>query len=170
MTRLTLIRAGALAAVAGGAFRAAASFAPIVIGSDFWRESLYVVVDTCLAVGLLAFCAQRSEGLEPWGTHGLAVALLGIATVRVNRFVSAADLYPVGALAIACGVMILTIRAWIVRRIRGWVPATFTFSTLVGVVGSVVQGADALFLCSGVMFGIAFIGLGVETWSSASSS
>ncbi|HEX9083745.1 MAG TPA: hypothetical protein VF836_03315 [Gemmatimonadaceae bacterium] len=88
----------------------------------------------------------------------------------MNRLISGADLYPVGALAIACGVMVLTIRAWIVNRIRGWVPAAFTFSTLVGVVGSVVQGANVLFVCSGVMFGIAFAGLGVETWTSTSRS
>jgi hypothetical protein len=61
---------------------------------------------------------------------------VGIATIRVNRLISAADLYPVGALAIACGVMILTIRAWIVKKIHGWVPIAFTLSTLVGVVGN----------------------------------
>ena len=68
-----------------------------------------------------------------------------------------------------CGVMILTIRAWIVNRIHGWIPAAFIFSTPVGVVGNAVQGADVLFGCSGVMFGIAFAGLGFETWISASS-
>src|SRR6266705_3396506 len=101
MTKVTIIRTGALAAIAGGAFRAAASFAPIVIGSDLWRESLYVVIDACLAVGLLAFYSQRSEALGPWGTSGLGVALVGIVTVRVNRLMPAADFYIVGALAIA---------------------------------------------------------------------
>jgi hypothetical protein len=54
-----------------------------------------------VAVGLVAFYSQRSEGLRPWGTPGLAVALVGIATVRANRLISAADFYPVGALTIA---------------------------------------------------------------------
>ena len=168
LTMATVIRTGALVAVAGGALRVAASFAPIVIGSELLRESLYVAVDACIAVGLLAFYSQRSEGLGRWGSLGLAVALVGIVTVRANRLISVADLYPAGALAIACGVMILTIRAWIVKRIHGWIPAAFTFSTLVGVVGNAVQGADVLFVCSGVMFGIAFAGLGFETWISAS--
>jgi hypothetical protein len=168
MTRSTLIRCGALAAIAGGSLRAAASFAPIIIGSDLWRESLYVVVDTCLTAGLLGFYSQRRKGLGPWATPGLAAALVGIATIRVNRLISAADLYAVGALATACGVMILTIRAWIVTEIRGWIPAAFTCSTLVGVIGSVVQGATALFVWSGVLFGIAFSGLGVEMWTAAS--
>jgi len=81
----------------------------------------------------------------------------------------AADLYPVGALAVACGVVILSLSEWTANKMRGWVPGAFIFSTLVGVIGS-VQGANALFVCSGVIFGITFAGLGVETWTSASTS
>jgi hypothetical protein len=55
MTRLTLVRTGGLAAIAGGVLGAAASFAPVVIGSDLQRESLYIVVDLCLTVGLAGF-------------------------------------------------------------------------------------------------------------------
>jgi hypothetical protein len=166
---LTIIRAGALAAIAGGALRAAASFAPFLIGSEAWRESLYVVVDTCLVAGLLAFYSQRSARLGRWGAAGLAVALVGIAAIRMNRLMSPVDLYAVGALAIACGVMILTMRAWITTVIQGWVPAAFMSSILVGVLGNVIHGGDALFVCSGMIFGIAFTGLGVETWTSAFS-
>jgi hypothetical protein len=114
---LTIIRTGALAAIAGGAFRAVASFAPILVGFDVWRESLYVVIDICLAVGLLACYSQRWKSLGRWGTCGLAVALVGIATVRMDRPRPAGDLYPAGALAIACGAMTLTIRAWIAKRL-----------------------------------------------------
>ena len=160
-------RAGAFAAIVGGSVRAVASFAPDVIASELWRQSLYAFVDACLALGLVAFYSSRSARRGAWGTTGLAVALVGIVTVRANRLVSTADLYPAGAFAIACGVMILTIRAWVARAIHGWVPAGFTISLLIGVVGSVVQGANALFVCSGVVFGVAFAGLGVETWASA---
>ena len=58
MTRSTLIRTGALMAIGGGALRAAASFAPTLIQSDLVRESVYVVVDVCLASGLLAFYSR----------------------------------------------------------------------------------------------------------------
>ena len=44
MTRSTLVRAGGLATIAGGALRAAASFAPVVIDTDIERESFYIVV------------------------------------------------------------------------------------------------------------------------------
>lgn len=87
-------RAGALTAIVGKAVRAVASFAADVIESELWRQSLYAFVDTCLALGLLAFYSSRSERRGAWGTTGLAVALVGIVTVRANRLMSTADLYP----------------------------------------------------------------------------
>jgi hypothetical protein len=156
-------------AIAGGALRAAASFAPVLIQSDLARESLYIVVDACLAAGLLAIDSLRPRRGGRWGTAGLTLALAGIATVRANRLISTTDLYPAGALAIVVGMIALSVSAWLVRQIRGWVPAAFILSTLLGVVGTFVQGANVLFIWSGVMFGIAFAGLGIDTWISASS-
>jgi len=166
MTRSTLVRTGALMAIAGGALRAAASFAPTLIQSDLGRESLYVVVDACLAAGLLAFYSRRPQNLGRWGTAGLTLALAGISTVRANRLISTTDLYPAGALAIAFGVIALSVSAWLVKQIRGWVAAAFILSTFLGIVGTLVQGASVLFVWSGVIFGIAFAGLGIETWIS----
>jgi hypothetical protein len=149
MARLTLVRAGGLAAIAGGALRAAASFAPVVIDSDIERESLYIVVDVCLTIGLVGFSARHSKSIGWPGAAGLALALVGLATVRANRAISTVDLYPAGALATACGVILLSARAWIARRIRG---------------------ANALLVWSGVIFGVAFAGLGIEMWKSGSNS
>src|SRR6267378_2887062 len=61
ISRAEITRAGGLAAVAGGLLRIAASVAPVVIESDFARESLYIVVDLCLISGLLAFYASQSR-------------------------------------------------------------------------------------------------------------
>ena len=54
------------------------------------------------------------------------------------------------------------------RHVSGWVPVAFVLSTFVGIIGSVVQDANALFVWSGVIFGIAFAGLGFEMWTSSS--
>jgi hypothetical protein len=105
MTRLTLVRTGGLVAIAGGLLRTAGSFAPVVIRSDLARESLYIAIDVCLTVGLIGFYMQRSKSIGWPGTAGLALALGGIAIVRANRAISTIDLYPAGALAIACGVI-----------------------------------------------------------------
>lgn len=168
MTRLTLVRAGGLAAIAGGALRAAASFAPLGLHSDIERESLYIVVDVCLTIGLVGFNARHCKSIGWPGAAGLALALVGLATVRANRAISTVDLYPAGALAIACGVILLSARAWVAGRIRGWVPMAFLLSTLIGLIGSYARGATALFVWSGVIFGVAFAGLGVEMWKSGS--
>ena len=155
-------------AIVGGALRAAASFAPTLIQSDLARESLYVVVDACFAAGLLAIGSLRPQRAGRWGTAGLTLAFAGIATVRANRLISTTDLYPAGALAIAVGMIALSVSAWLVSQIRGWVPAAFILSTLLGIAGTLVQGASVLFVWSGVMFGVAFAGLGIDTWISAS--
>ena len=170
MTRLSLVRAGGLAAIAGGVLRAAAAFAPAVVGSDLQRESLYFVVDVCLALGLLAFYALNAERLGRRGAAGLALALLGIAAVRASRIISAVDLYPVGALATACGVILLAVSAWVANKLPAWVPVTLLLSTFVGLVGSVIEAASTLFVWSGVMFGVAFAALGFKIWRSASNS
>ncbi len=143
--------------------RAAAAFAPALIQSDLWRETLYMAVDVCLAAGLLGVYSRRSERIDWWSIAGLALAWAGIATIRANRLIAAADLYPAGALAVSSGVVIFSVRAWLVNQIRGWVPAVFMLSTLLGLVGGTVQGAGALFVWSGVTFGAAFAGLGFET-------
>ena len=166
MTRSSLVRAGGVAAIAGGALRAAASFAPLVIDSNVERESLYILVDLCLTVGLLGFSARHSKSIGWLGATGLALALVGLATVRANRAISTVDLYPAGALATACGVILLSARVWVAQRIPGWVPVAFLISTFVGLLGSYVRGANSLFVWSGVIFGVAFVGLGGEMWRS----
>jgi hypothetical protein len=141
----------------------------VVIGSDLARESIYLVVDVCLIVGLIGFYAGRSKSLGWPGAAGLGLALSGIAIVRVNRAISTIDLYPAGALAIACGLIVVSARGWVVGKIAGWVPVAFVVSTFVGIIGSVVQDTNALFVGSGVIFGLAFAGLGFEMWTSSSN-
>ena len=65
---------GGLVAIAGGLLRAASSFAPVVIGSGLARESLYIVVDVCLTVGLIGFYLQRSDGRAPLASRSRSVA------------------------------------------------------------------------------------------------
>jgi len=162
MTRSTLVRAGCLVAIAGGVLRAAASFAPMVLHSDVERETLYLVVDLCLTLGLVGFHLRHSKSIGWPGAAGLALALGGMAIVRVSRAFSTVDLYPIGAVATACGVILLSFRTWVAGRLPGWILVAFLLSTLVGIIGSYVRGADVFFICSGVIFGVAFASLGIE--------
>jgi len=148
----------------------AASFAPVAIESARARELLYLVIDGCLTVGLVGFYAPRAKRLGWPGAAGLALALVGIAIVRANRAISTVDLYPAGALAIACGVIVVTARAWVAHTLAGWVPVAFVIATLVGLVGNVAPAGNALFVGSGVIFGLAFASLGVAVWMSRGSA
>lgn len=84
--------------------------------------------------------------------------------------ISTVDLYPAGALATASGVIILSARAWIACGISGWIPVAFLLSTVTGLIGGFVRGASALFVWSGVIFGVAFAALGAGMWMAASYS
>jgi hypothetical protein len=166
MSRAALIRAGGIAAIAGGLLRAAASFAPGV-GSDVERQLLYLVVDVLLLLGLLGFYALRHQDLGLTGALGFLLALFGIVIVRSRRAIPGLDLYPVGALAVAGGLIVMSVRAWSVKRLAVWVSLAFVVSAIVGVMGTVVSNAAWLFVVSGVLFGAAFAGLGREVWSAA---
>ena len=161
-----IIQAGAMAAVAGGLLRIAASFAPVVIASGSSRELLYVVVDLCLIAGLFAFYVSRRASLRWPGTCGFVAALVGLAIVRANR-VSPVDLYPVASITIVCGLTVLTLASWRAERSPGWVPLAFAASLILGVLGSAVPRVSVLFVVSGVVFGTAFAGAGWTIWSDA---
>jgi len=66
--------------------------------------------------------------------------------------------------------MALTSSLWAGRTISGWVPLAFALSMLLGIVGTIVTGANALFVWSGVGFGVAFAGLGCTIWSSSNAT
>jgi hypothetical protein len=106
MSRVRVLRAGAVTAVIGGALRAAVSFAPAVLTSAVFRESFFVAVDVCLATSLVSFYSIRE--LRPAGVVGLTLALAGIMAVRLDRALLFGNLYPLVALATAIGVMALT--------------------------------------------------------------
>jgi hypothetical protein len=161
------LRAGALAAVAGGGLRIAASFAPAALSAAAARD-LYATVDACLAASLIAFYSIR--GLRRSGAIGLTMALAGIAVVRMGAALSMVRLYPAGALAVAIGVVAFSSSLRADRRVPGWLPVAFGLSMLLGVAGSGVAGADRLFVLSGVLFGVAFAGLGVHVWKTVVAS
>lgn len=166
MSRAALIRAGGMTAIVGGVLRAAASFAPSV-GSDSERQLLYLVVDMFLLLGLLGFYELCHQDVGRTGASGFLLALFGLLVVRSSRAIPELDLYPLGALAFAGGLIGLCGSAWRVKTLAVWIPMAFVMSTLVGLVGTVADNSGRLFVLSGVLFGATFAGLGREVRSSA---
>ena len=161
------LRAGAVAAVAGGGLRIAASFAPAALSAAAAR-GLYATVDACLAASLIAF--YSIPGLRRSGAYGLTMALAGIAVVRVGAALSVIRLYPAGALAVAIGGVALSSSLRADRLVPGWLPVAFGLSMLLGIAGSGIAGADQLFVWSGVLLGVGFAGLGLNVWKTAVAS
>ena len=159
-SRQRAIRAGGLAAIAGGLLRIAASVAPVAIESESARESLYIVVDVCLIAGLLAFYASRNRHAGWPGAFGLVAALMGFGVIRANRAISSVDLYPIGSVAVVCGLIALTTISWKARTSSAWLPLMFTASLFFGIVASAVPEASVLVVVAGVVFGIAFACVG----------
>ena len=169
MSRAALIRAGGMAAIVGGVLRAAASFASS-LGSDAERQLLYLVVDMFLLLGLLGFYELRHQDIGRTGALGLLLALVGLTVVRSSRAIPGLDLYSMGALAFVVGLIVMCGSAWSVKTLAVLVPVAFVASTLVALVGTVVDNAGWLFVLSGVLFGGAFAGLGRAVWSAARRS
>ena len=164
MSRGALVRAGGIAAIVGGILRAAASFAP-GLGSDVDRQMLYFAVDMFLLLGLLGFYELCYQDVGRTGAFGFLLTLFGLIVVRSSRAIPGLDLYPVGAMAVAAGLIVLCGSAWRVKALAIWVPTAFVVSILVGLVGTVAANSEWLSVVSGVVFGAAFAGLGREVWS-----
>jgi hypothetical protein len=64
----------------------------------------------------------------------------------------------------AVGISVLAIRLWTAKALPHWVSGLLITSTLIGILGYVIQGFDILFVISGVIFGIGFIGAGFTVW------
>jgi hypothetical protein len=158
-----------MAAVGGGMLRVAASFMPNV-DSDAARQLLYLLIDVLLLLGVLGFYELRYGDVGRSGAVGFLFALVGLSVVRSSRAIPGVDLYPMGALALALGLLTLGVSAWKVKTLALWVPVTLLASILAGFVGTFVADAGWLFVLSGVAFGVAFAGLGHTVWSDVTST
>jgi len=160
----SLVRAGAVLGVLGGGLRIAGSFAPILIASAAARNRLYFVIDTCLIAGLLSIYVARGRRMSAGGRVGVLVALVGLLAIRIGPALTLVDVYPVAAAAVAVGVVALAFSEWRARRMAVWIPLTFALSFALGSIGTLVAGAGALFVISGILFGSAFSAMAVTAY------
>jgi hypothetical protein len=159
MRRDTLVRVGGWAAILAGVSRAAGSFASNV-GGDVERQSLYILIDFLLLIGVFAAYAQDHQVVGRWGAAGFLTTVVGILLVRSGRAVPGVDLYPAGALAVALGWALMSVMAWRAGRGSVYVPMLFVLSIVTGIVGQILASSQAPFIASGVIFGAAMVGVG----------
>jgi hypothetical protein len=163
MSRIHLIRWGGLAAVLAGLLRGIASFTPAAVGVAL--QVFYFTIDVLLLLGIIGVYAFQKKETGRWGSFGFLLALIGAVLLIGHDVVNAvALLYPVAAFLFAVGISVLAIRSWAANTLPHWASALLIASTVIGILGFVVKGFDILFVISGVIFGIGFIGAGLTVW------
>jgi len=163
MFRIRLIRWGGLAAVLAGILRVIASFTPTT--TSVGLQIFYFVIDVLLLLGVIGVYAFQKQETGRWGFVGFVMALIGAGLLIGHDVVSAvAFLYPVAAFLFAVGISVLAIRSSAANTLPRWTSALLITSTVIGILGFVVKGFDILFVISGVIFGIGFIGAGLTVW------
>jgi len=163
MFHIHFIRWGGLAAVLAGILRGIASFTPTAASAGL--QLFYFVIDVLLLLGVICVYAFQKQETGRWGFFGFVMALIGAGLLIGHDVVSAvAFLYSVAAFLFAVGISVLAIRSWAANTLPRWASALLITSTVVGILGFVVGGFDILFVISGVIFGIGFIGAGLTVW------
>jgi hypothetical protein len=163
MSRRNLIRWGGLAAVLAGILRGIASFTPTA--ASVALQVFYFAIDILLLLGTIGVYEFQKKETGRWGFFGFLLALIG-AGLLIGHDVDNAFvfLYPLGASLFALGISVLAIRSWTAKALPRWALALLITSTLIGILGYFIQGFDILFVISGVIFGIGFIGAGLTVW------
>jgi hypothetical protein len=163
MFRIHLIRWGGLAAILAGLLRGIASFTPTA--ASVGLQIFYFTIDVLLLLAAMDVYAFQKQELGRWGLFGYLLALIGAALLIGHDVVNAvAFLYPVAAFLFAVGISVLAICSWAANTFPRWVLVLLITSTVIGILGFVVKGFDILFVISGVIFGIGFIGAGLTVW------
>jgi hypothetical protein len=158
-----------MAAILGGAMRAAASFL-FDAGGEIQRQSLYFAIDLLILFGVLGVYAQNHQAVGRWGAGGFLTTVVGILLVRSSGAVPGLDLYPAGALLVAIGWVLLSFRWWKTNRGPVFVPVLFVVSIITGLIGQIAPRAAILSVVSGVIFGAALIGAGLQLLASSRSA
>jgi hypothetical protein len=163
MIRIHLIRWRGLAAILAGLLRGIASFMPTA--ASVGLQIFYLAIDVLLLLGVIDVYAFQRQETGRWGFIGFVLALIGAGLLLGHDVVNAvAFLYPVAAFLFAVGISVLAIRSWAANTLPRWVSALLITSTIAGILGFVVKGFDILFVISGAVFGIGFIGAGLAVW------
>jgi hypothetical protein len=164
MARTNLIRWGGLAAVLAGILRGIASLTPTA--ASVTLQVLYFTIDVLLLLGIVGVYEFQKQETGRWGFFGFLLALIGASMLIGHDVVvnAVALLYPVAAFLFAVGISVLTIRSWAANTLPHWASALLITSTLLGILGYGIKGFDVLFVVSGVIFGIGFIGAGLTVW------
>jgi hypothetical protein len=165
-----LIRWGGFAAVLAGVLRGAASLWPSA-RPTLTVELYYLVVDILILFGILGVYGFLGERSGVAGFLGFLFGVVGTAIIAgPDGEPGGIDMYAAGSSVLAVGLVFLAVGSWKAAMLPHWVPVLWVLTAVLGFVGAGVEGLAALFVVSGLTFGLSFIGAGVRVWSEAGST
>jgi hypothetical protein len=163
MSSANLIRLGGLAAIIAGILRGVNSFLPSSI-PVVQLELLYLLTDIFLLFGMMGLYGLQHQESKLWGLNGFLLAIIGVAVIR-TKAIAEVNMYAIGALIFAAGLIAFAIGSWMANKLPRWIPVVWVLSTIIGFVGYFVPGFSLLFVTSGGLFGVGFAGAGLQAWS-----
>ena len=159
-----LLRAGALAAIAGGALRIANSFTTNVLPTAT-LDLLYLITDVLLLAGIAAIWWRRRRSLGPAAHAGVAIFVLGTLLIRVAAFgVLGAAGYQIGAGVALLGLAAYSVETLVRRAASLCPPALWFVSLMCAIAGALGLAPATLTGAAGVTFGVGFVMAGVEVF------
>jgi hypothetical protein len=155
----TFLRAGGLAAVAGGVLRTIDTFAAEAL-TQGPLAVLYFVTDVFLLAGVAGLWWKRRASLGIAGAGGLAIFVLGILVVRASAL--GVGSYQLGATIALLGLALYSVETLITRRAPVWAPSIWLLSLAAGIAATGGLQPVAMTALAGIAFGVGFVVAGVE--------
>jgi hypothetical protein len=162
MSSTNLIRWGGIAAIIAGILRGVNSLLPANLPT-VTSEILYLLTDIFILFGIMGIYGFEHQESGWWGFFGFLLAIVGTGIIiGPDGSIGGVNMYPVGSLILAAGLILLAVGSWIANKFSRWIPVLWVLSTIVGFIGYFIPGLNLLFVISGVMFGIGFAGAGFK--------
>ncbi|WP_225887116.1 hypothetical protein [Nodosilinea nodulosa] len=143
-----------------GILRGVTSFLPTTL-LDNAIAPLYLLIDIFILFGLLSLYGFQHQKSGAWGSFGFLLAVIGLMLIRTGEMAGIA-LYPLGASMFTIGLSAFAVGTWRAGQLPKWISVCWLLSTILGFMGYFIPNLSALFVLSGVLFGVGFAGAGVQ--------
>ena len=164
MDRHALVRWAGVAAIVAGTLRGVTALLPAAQTPVIHLTYLAIDLLLLLAVaGLFTFQRERTGG---WGALGALLAVLGAGLLIIDDLFSPTfALYPIASVVFALGLGVMALGAWIARTLPRWIPALWLAAIVVGALSLGVAALHSLFVLSGLLLAVGFVGAGLYLYS-----
>ena len=160
------LRVFAAACIMSGFLRAGSSFIDYESAPES-IELLYMLIDIGFILGLIGFYILYRARLGPAGQFGVIIAIIGFSIIAgPEASIYGIGIYAIGSPIVGVGILLLSIKLLRSRLCGFSAPVALVGSVFFGAI-SMVVGSSAIFILSGILFGIGSIAMGQKMWVSS---